>query len=240
MMTRVMVMGGVIAIFSLATGPTDAGLCVPATVQRESPYHYIASLTEALSYAKSGLDRGTQRREGARPLSDFEVLVNLKLAKADFKCAGSQVSGYTESVNEAIKTSAEGTSLVFELIARLHDKSVAEFKALLDSISEGKLKPGTVLERQAELAASYDDAWKLLIPMVIAGTYAVVEENPKTGLMSGLALTKVQREEILQKLRAAFGDEITHGVKAGQLPLTAAASALYQVVGDPRRQLRAP
>ena len=53
MMTRVMVMGGVIAIFSLATGPTDAGLCVPATVQRESPYHYIASLTEALSYAKS-------------------------------------------------------------------------------------------------------------------------------------------------------------------------------------------
>lgn len=229
-----------LAAIALSVGavPADGGLCTPPTVQKDSPYHYVASLTEALTYAKSGLDRTAQSRQGATSVSDFDLFLGLKLGRADFDCARSQVSAYSASSNQAIRTSAEGATLVFELLTQLHDRSVAEYKALLDSISEGKLKPGTVLERQAELAASYDQAWKLLIPAVIAGTYAVVEENPKTGLMSGLALTRTQRDEILGKLRATFGDDITSGLQAGQLPLTAAAAALYQVVGDPRRQLR--
>lgn len=214
--------------------------CAPPTVQKDSPYHYIASLTEALTYAKSGLDRTAQSRQGSGSVSDFDLFLGLKLAKGDFDCAGSQVSAYAASWNKAIRTSAEGATLVFTLLAKLQDRSVAEYKALLDSISEGKLKPGTVLERQAELAAAYDEAWKLLIPAVIAGTYAVVEENPKTGLMSGLALTRAERDEILRKLRVTFGEDVARGLKAGQLPLTAAAAALYQVVGDPQRQLREP
>lgn len=230
-------MKAVIAL-SLGAVPAGGGLCTPPAVQRDSPYHYVARLTEALTYGKSGLDRAPQSAQGSTSVSDFDLFLGLKLGKADFDCAGSQVSAYAASSNQAIRTSAEGATLVFELLAKLHERSVAEYKALLDSISEGKLKPGTVLERQAELAASYDQVWKLLIPAVIAGTYAVVEENPKTGLMSGLALTRAQRDEILGKLRATFGDDIASGLKAGQLPLTAAAAALYQVVGDPRRQLR--
>lgn len=240
-MIRVILRGGLAIIaLSLAAVPAEGGLCIPPTVQRDSPYHYVASLTEALTYAKSGLDRTAHGRQGSGSVSDFDLLLGLKLGKADFVCAGSQLSAYSASSNEAIKTSAEGATLVFALLAKLHERTAAEHKVLLDSISEGKLKPGTVLERQAELAASYDEAWKLLIPAVIAGTYAVVEEDPKTGLMSRLALTRAQRDEILRKLRATFGEDIARGAKAGQLPLTAAAAVLYQVVGDPQRGLREP
>ena len=226
-----------VAAFSLVHSPAQAGLCIPPTVQKESPYHYIVSLAETLSYAKSGLDRTGPIGLGPEP-SDFDLLLGLKLGKADFECAKSQVSTYTTSSNEAIKTSAEGTAFAFSLLADLHEKSVAEHKALLDSIGEGKLKPGTVLERQAELVASYDEAWKLLLSAVIAGTYAVVEVEPVTGRMSRLALTRAQRDDILQKLVSTFGNDVTKGMRAGQRPLTAAASALYQVVGDPQRKLR--
>ena len=106
-------------------------------------------------------------------------------------------------------------------------------------MSEGKpIKQGSVAERQADLCIAYDEAWELLVPSDVASTDVVVEENASTGRMSGLALTRAERDEILRKLRATFGDDITRGLQAGQVPLTASAAALYQVIGDPKRQLR--
>lgn len=222
---------------ALFDAPAQAGVCQPPTVEKESPYRYVLTLADALSYAKSGLDRTGPASVGSKP-TDFDLLLGLKLGKSDFECARSQVGPFAASSNEAIKTSAKGSALVFSLLAELQQKSVAEHKALLDSIAEGQLKPGTALERQAELAASYDEAWKLLIPAVIASTYAVVEVEPTTGLMSRLGLTRAQRDEILLKLTSTFGDDVKRGMRAGQIPLTAAAAALYQVLGDPQRKLR--
>jgi len=225
--------------FSLLHSPARAALCTPPVVERESAYHYMVSLTDALTYAKSALNRTAPTNLGQRP-GHFELLLGLKLGKTDFECAQSQMSPYVTSSNEAIKTSAEGAATVFARLVELHNRSVAEYTAFLDSVGDGKVKPGTVLERQADLGASYDEAWKLLITAVIAGTYAVVEVEPTTGRMSRLALTRVQRDVVLEKLVSTFGNDIKKGLRAGQLPLTAAASALYQVVGDPRRKLRAP
>jgi len=228
------------AVVALSLLPLEAqaGLRTAPTAQKEDPYHYMVSLAEALTYAKSGLDRTGPSGLGPSS-SDFALLLGLKLGKADFECARSQIAPYTASSNELIKKSADGVVFVFTLVADLHQKSVAEHKALLDSIGEGTFRPGTALERQAELGASYDEAWKLLIPAVVLGTYAVVEVEPATGLMSGLALSRAHRDEILQKLHSTFGQEVKKGVQAGQPPLTAAASALYQVLGDPQRKLRA-
>ena len=92
--------------------------------------------------------------------------------------------------------------------------------------------------RQAELGALYDTTWKALIPPVMAATYAVVEKDPATGLMSGLAMTASQRDEILDKLRGTFGDEITKGMQAGQIRLVVAAAILYEVIGLQQRRPR--
>ena len=230
-------LGLLIAAFSLSPSPAQAGVCPPPTVQKESPYHYLVSLADALSYAKSGLDRTAPAALGSKA-SDFDLLLGLKLGKADFECARSQVFPFATSSHDAIKTSAGGAASVFSLLVDLQDKAVAEYKALLDSIGEGKLKPGTVLERQAELGASYDEAWKRLMLAVIASTYGVVEVEPTTERMLRLGLTRAQRDEILLKVHSAFGDDVKQGMRAGQLPLTAAASALYQVLGDAQRKLR--
>ena len=221
--------------------PAHAGVCQPPTVEKESPYRYAVTLADALSYAKSALDRTSPATLGSEP-TNFAVLFAMKLAKADFECAQSQVEPFVPSSNEAIETSARGAGMAFKLLAAFVQKTIDDHKALLDSVAEGKpLKPGTALEREAELAASADDVWKnILIPSVIAGTYAVVEVDQTTGLMSRLALTRAERDQILQRLTSTFGDEVKAGLAVGQIPLMTAAAVLYKVVGDPKRKLRDP
>jgi len=141
---------------------------------------------------------------------------------------------------KAIKGSAEGVAVVFLKLADLHQQSVEEYKTLLDSIDEKSLKLGTFIDNQAQRGADYDETWKLLITSVILGTYAIVEADPTTGLMSGLALTPAERDQILAELRSTFGQQVTGGMQAGQSSLVAAASALYGVIGDSKRQPREP
>lgn len=227
-----------VAVASAPHATALAGVCQPPTVQKQSPYHYLVSLSEALGYAKSGLDRSSPTGLGSSKPSDFDLLFGLKLAKADFECAKEQVVPYGTSSNKAIKTSAQGATLVFALLVDLEQRSIEEYKTLLDAAAGGNLKRGTMLERQAELAVKYDEAWKLLITAVIASTYAVVELEPATGRMSRLGLTRTQRDEVLKRLHSTFGDDVKGGMKAGQLPLMAAAAALYEILGDPQRKLR--
>ncbi len=214
----------------------QASVCLPPKVEKESPYRYVLTLADALSYAKSALDRAAATQGPS--VGNFELLLALKLGKADLECAESQVAPFVGSLNKPIKLSAQVAAAVFSQLAKLQQRSVDEHKTLLDSIAAGQVKPGTVLERQAELVASYDEAWKNLIPAVIASTYALIEIEPATGLMSRLGLTRAQRDEILKALTSTFGNAVTGGMKAGQIPLIAAASALYQVVGDPKWKLR--
>jgi hypothetical protein len=225
-----------IAILFLVHTPVHAGLCMSPAVQKDSPYQYILSLTDALSYAKSALDRIPKDLNSLS--SHYDLLLGLKLGKVDYECAGSQVSPYAASSTEAIQISAQGAALVFARLGDLQEQSVAQHTALLNSIGAQRVEPGTILEREAELGASYDAVWKLLIPAATAATYSVVEEDPTTGRMSGLALTAKQRDEILQRLRSTFGEEITKGMQEGQISLVAAAAVLYEVIGNQPRKTR--
>lgn len=203
-----------VVAFSLTCSPARAALCSPPVVRVENPYQYILSLTEALAYAKSALDR-TIPAHRVSGVDDFELLFALKLGKSDLECAKSHVSPYAASPHETIKTSASGATAVFTRLVDLNDRSVKEYTAFLDSLGVGRVKPGTALEKQAELGAAYDEAWKLLITAVIAGTYAVIEEDPSTGRMSGLALTAAERDVVLQRLVSTFGSDVKGGIRAG-------------------------
>src|SRR5688572_18725209 len=117
-----------VTVFSPLMASVQAAPCTPPVVEKDSPYKYIVSLTDALSYAKSGLERIPASSSQPRP-TDFDFLLGLKLGRADYKCAESQVSPYAVSSNEVIKTSAEGAAIVFSNLADLSDKSVAEYAA---------------------------------------------------------------------------------------------------------------
>ena len=111
-------LGLLVTALLLIHRPSEAAFCTPPTFEKESPYRYIVSVADALSYAKSGLERiGPSGQQSS--LTDFDLLLGLKLAKTDFKCAQSQVSSYAMSSNEAVKTSAKGSATVFSLLEAL-------------------------------------------------------------------------------------------------------------------------
>jgi len=225
-----------IAILCVVHTPVHAELCMPPVVQKDSPYQYILTLVDAMSYAKSALAHMPKNMNSQS--SEYDLLLGLKLGKADFECAALQVSPYAASSPETIQISARGAALVFARLADLREKSVSQYTAILNSTDGRGIEQGTVLEKQAELGAAYDETWKLLAPAAAAATYSVVEEDPTTGRMSGLALTAKQRDDILQTLRSTFGEEITRGIKAGQISLVAAAAVLYEVIGNQSRKTR--
>jgi hypothetical protein len=210
------------------------GQCFPTSVQKEDPYSYMASLIDALAYGQQGLNWLT----GPNLKEDLDILVALRKSRDDYLCAASQAAPYSESKNEIIRKSASGTVLVFSVLAKQNDDFVNQYSATLNPINDGTYKPGTVMEKHAEMKTSYDSTWMTLVPTVILATYAVVEADAKTHLMSRLALTTDQREELKRKLRSAFGYDVAKGTKDGQSPVIAAAASLYDVIGDSRRQTR--
>lgn len=226
-----------IATLLMLHTPSHAGLCLPHDVEKESPYRYVLTLIDSMGYAQTAIKRQEQKSSTNTEETLFQLFYGFKLAEADFDCAEFQVSPYVSSTNEAIRTSAKGAALSYSRLGALQEEAALHLKLLLDA-GPNEFKYGTMLERQAERAASMDEVWKLLPPAAIAATYSVIEEDPTTGRMSGLALTAKQREEILQKLRSTFGEEITKGVKAGQISLVAAAAVLYEVIGNQPRKTR--
>src|SRR5262245_8957952 len=218
----------IIAVLFIVDTPAHAGLCMPPVVEKESPYQYILTLTNAMGYAKSALDRIPKTM---RQSSNYDLLLGLELEKADFKCAASQVSPYTSSSTETIRISAERATSVFASLVDHQEKSIVQYAAMRNSTDGQGIERRTALVNQAELGAAPDETWKPLISAAQTATYSAVEEDTTTGRMSKLALTAKQRDEILQNLRLTFGEEITKGMKAGQKPLVAAAADLYQVIG---------
>jgi hypothetical protein len=225
-----------IAILFFMHITAHAGLCMPPVVEKDSTYQYILTLADAMGYAKSALDRVPKYTKSQS--SDYDLLLGLKLGQADFECAASHVSPYASSSTETIQVSAQAAALVFTSIVELREKSIAQYTTILNSTDGREIERGTALEKLADLGAAYDETWKLLIPAALAATHSVVEEDTTTGRMSRLALTATQRDEILQNLRFTFGEEITKGMKAGQISLVAAAAVLYHVIGNQNRKTR--
>lgn len=216
---------------------SHAGLCLPPAFEKESGYHYLLSLNTSFSYAKDAVERLGGKSSTDADEEIFKVLFGLKLAKTDFECAAAQVSPYTASTNEAIRASANGVGTIFLRLAEFQEQTAHEIKLTVDA-GPSEFKQGTFLEGQAERAASMDETWKLLVPASIMATYSVIEEDPATGRMSRLTLTTKQRDEVLRGLRSIFGEQVTKGIKAGQISLVAAAATIYEVIGNQPRKTR--
>ena len=220
----------IIAVLFFIYIPAHAGLCMPPVVEKESLYRYILTLTNAMGYAKSALDRIPKTMKSQ--LSSHDFLAGLELGKAEFECAASQVSPYLSSSTETIRISAQRATSVFASLVDLREKSIAQYAAILNSTDERGIARRTALEKAADLGAAHDEIWNHLISATQKATSSAVEADTTTRGMSGLALSANQRDEILQNLWVTFGEEITKGRKAGQIPLVAAAADMYHVIGN--------
>lgn len=225
-----------VTTFLLFSGSSEAALCFPPSVEKESPYHYLLALSNAFGYAKDAISRNEEPSTDTTQ-ETLRLLYAFKLAKGDYECAAQQMAPYAESSSETISKSAKWIGTIFLMLAEFQDEAVQDMKATIDA-GPTKFKEGTFLERQAEWATSIDNTWKLLVPACIAATYSVIEKDPATGLMSRLSLDPKERDDVLRKLRSTFGEEVTKGLKAGQISLVAAAASVYEVVGNQQRKTK--
>ena len=223
----------VILCLILATAPSvvSASLCVPPTVEKSSPHHYLVSVANALVYAREGLTRLDDSKDDA-----YSLIVALKLQQSDYRCAESQVEPYASSADTIIGSSAEAVAGIFHHLAGIDDDLLAQAKSLIEP--DARVSPATMAEKQGQDQVDLEQTWGLLVHAAILTTYSAIRVNPATGRMSRLALTIAQRDDVLEILRSGFGSDVSAGMKEGQHPLVAAAAVLYQVIGDPRRQLQ--
>jgi hypothetical protein len=163
------------------------------------------------------------------------MLYALKQASNKFSCGQDVLMPYSKSSHKAIQASADNAASVLELLAEIQNKRVQEIRAHLDALAAGKAKPGSFLERQAELTSTQNDVWKSLIDAAMLASFAIPAEDPKTGLMSRSTLTTAQHQRLLKELKSGFGDSVTHGIQVGQPAYLGAAAILYQVLADPKR-----
>src|SRR2546425_3959691 len=96
-----------IAILCVVHTPVHAELGMPPVVQKDSPYQYILTLVDAMSYAKSALAHMPKNMNSQS--SEYDLLLGLKLGKADFEYAASQVSPYAASSTETIQSACGGS-----------------------------------------------------------------------------------------------------------------------------------
>lgn len=210
-------------------------LCTPPVTKGGPEFTYAVVLTEALSWAKSSVDRGRSRELGTG-VGVGDYIYALKLAQRDLECATWLLAPFVDSKIETIQTSALGSKVVFERLVKTNQEIVELLKDTVD----GKVgSEGTMAERLADINIRADEAWKMLPLATVAATYGLVD-RPSLGTNPRLVITAGERQALLRRLRETFGASIERGVEAGQLSIDAAAAALYGFLSDTRWTTRHP
>jgi len=158
------------------------------------------------------------------------MLFTIKLGNEDFQKGINDIDPFTKSKSEAIQLGAAATKTMFLVLIDENKKLIA----LLTSIADGSGPRGTgsLANSMSDIQLRMDQSWKLLINASIASTYAVLRPDEESDKMR-LNITEQQKRVLMQRLEAAFGPSIKSGLKAGQLPLEAAAAAFYGVLQQP-------
>jgi len=207
--------------------------CLLQQPEIASVHSYLLAFTDALTSVNS------IPGDDGKPANDnVAAMVRFQQARAEFKCAESAVVPFQKSPIKAVSVSATAATISFSELADVQAARVKLLAASLDEVADGTFKPGTAAEAAAQLTVKADEAGQLMLTATVAATLAAVELDPATGLMSRLAMTGKQRDEILTKLRATFGGVVTKGLQAGQSRLVGAAATLYGVISDSRRSTR--
>ncbi len=221
----------------LSPFPSYASQCINSVVVEDSPFHFLRRFTDGLNYAQTSIKRYTDKTETSSDADSISSQLSvITLGKADLECAESQVAAYRMSSHAIIRQSAEVAASSFAQLARLQQQTLLDFQAAINA-GPKNFKPWTFMARQAERVSAIDEAWKRLVPVAILATYSVMDKNLSTGRVSNLALTARQRNEILEKLRATFGTEISEGNKSGHKAAVAAGPVLYEVLSNQQRTL---
>jgi hypothetical protein len=191
----------------LLTIPLGAeGACVtsPEPPDRNNPHQFVDAFIESLQWGK----QGSSRVQPDASLGD--LLLQLKLAQEDYRCAVTILDSFAPSNDHFIPRIAALARNTFAALIEFDRRLVAETTAALDK--PGSL--GSAIDRLSSLGAAKTAEWTGLNHIAAASVYVLVKFGENGTPSRRLRITRSERRELLQKLERAFGSEIRTGLRS--------------------------
>ena len=225
--TRTVAFLAVVAcLLTLPLSAEGACLASPEPPDRNNPHQFVVAFIESLQWGK----QGSSRVQPDASLGD--LLLQLKLAQEDYRCAVTILSSFAASNDHFIPRIATLARNTFSALIEFDRRLVAETTAALDT--PGSL--GSAIDRLSSLGAAKTEEWTGLNHIAAASVYVLVKFGENGAPSRRLRITRSERRELLQKLERAFGPGIRIGLRsaAGDTVNAAdgAAYLLYRFLTD--------
>src|SRR5262249_59929335 len=142
-------------------------VCVPPAERPrpDDPHQYIGAVIESLVSAN-------QAELRAERGPDEAMLLQLKRAQGDYRCARDKVRPYTESTDHFIRKSADAIIIAYAAIIELNGRFESTTVAWLN---EATPRGGSYMNRIAEFAAGENETLLFLGRATISALYAIVK-----------------------------------------------------------------
>lgn len=214
-----------------------AGCATPGIVEAFCPPTIPAPMNDPAAYVAAIITSLTVAQQAdariASNASFADMLLGLKAAREDYRCARTRVSPFAPSPDRFIRDSADMFLNIYAGLIVLNDKMNKEVVALLDQSSSQGL--GTFLDTITTLRTKSDELRKSLYVASLGSTYPLVKFTEQGDSTGSLRLTERQRQGLMRQLEKAFGSVARTGPKSGEREMDiydASAHFLYKFVAD--------
>ena len=204
--TRCGSIGGVcLLLLVLCSGVANAVCVPPAERPRpDDPHQYIGAVIDSLVSAN-------QAELRAERGPDEALLLQLKRAQGDYRCARDKVRPYTESTDHFIRKSADAITIAYAAIIELNGRFESTTVAWLN---EPTPRGGSYMNQIAEFAAGENETLLFLGRATISALYAIVKFGDGGEGTGRLRITKAQRHDLIAQLQNNFGETVTTAGKS--------------------------
>ena len=207
-----------IAIFVLLIAPfiviSNANAAKNAKAKKETPHHevaaeYIRSLSAVYQIQKASIEQQAQNAENPNPTQRFmDAIRNFTKLKYEMQLSINMLKGM--QLKPPFETLIPTTIELYQGKYKLYDESLQSSKILVSGTPKPGVNYDKMLARAPEITAEadiVDETIFKLMPLVFA---SLIDQKPDNeGHMSHLAITKEQKQKLIDSIDVAFGDSIS-------------------------------
>ena len=213
-------------------------VCFAETMEFQFAKDYI----KGFQCRKVILEKGKATSYDVKDYADDSEMVttfmkNFRLANNEFERAKIYLKKYTNSNNKDIAFIAKTTIGYYDMLIDIYNRAIKMYEYMYSPQGYEdwqKYGEGKMMGEQSKLFADQEGLEKELMDVSIAATHLLVSDKPDNkGLMSYLAITKQEREELIKDLEIVFGPSIKDGLKAGMSYLDASGAAYFNLFNQP-------
>lgn len=163
--------------------------------------------------------------------SSLDMMTQMIHFRNEMNVAADIIQKHTNSNNELIKQSADIYYFVYSGVADSENNFINFMENYFNDPNNAIAKPGTHAAKFGEIGARMTEFWKMLPDNTMLAAYSIMDmKRTEDGKVNRLTISEEEREMLVYKLDNAFGEVVKNGIRAGQKPVEASASFLYELL----------